>query len=121
MQFLPAAPELLGAIATLLEDKVLGAVPPELQHQVRVAAHLSRLLEREARLGPDAWGRERELIADLLGVDPDDVADPAAALEERLRAGADPDFEARAWDVLVDVTRADLAICKPGHDSWEGV
>lgn len=119
MQFLPSAPELLGAIATLLDEKVLGAVPVELQHQVRVAAHLSRLLEREVRLGPDARRRERELITALLGVD---AEDPAAALDERL-CGDDVDarFEALAWDVLVEVTRADLAICKPGHDSWEGV
>jgi len=119
MQFLPEAPDLLGAVATLLEDKVLGAVPAELQHQVRVAAHLSRLLEREARLGPEAAGRERELITALLG---HDAEDPAAALAERL-AGDDVDaeFEARAWETLVEVTRADLAICKPGHDRWEGV
>ncbi len=119
MQFLPAAPELLGAIATLLEDKVLAAVPADLQHQVRVAAHLSRLLEREARLGPEAASRERELVTALLGQPADD---PAAALAERL-AGDDVDaeFEARAWETLVEVTRADLAICKPGHDRWEGV
>jgi hypothetical protein len=119
MQFLPAAPELLGAIATLLEDKVLAAVPADLQHQVRVAAHLSRLLEREARLGPEAARRERGLITAVLGHAADD---PAAALAERLGSDdVDAAFEARAWEALVQVTRADLAICKPGHDRWEGV
>ena len=118
MQFLPAAPELLGAIATLLDTKVLAAVPADLQHQVRVAGHLAALLEREARLGPEAVRRERELIGALLGVDADD---PAAALDERLRAGVDDELADRAWEALVAITRDDLAICKPGHDGWEGV
>lgn len=117
MQFLPAAPELLGAIAALLDDKVLAAVPADLQHQVRVAAHLSRLLEREARMGHQAGQRERELIGALVG----EADDPAAALDERLRGGdVDRGFERRTWEALVETTRADLAICKPGHDSWEG-
>ena len=89
----------------------------QLQHQVRVAGHLAALLEREARLGPDAVRRERELIGALLGLDADD---PAGALDARLRAGVDDEFAARTWEALVDVTRHDLAICKPGHDSWEG-
>ena len=37
-----------------------------------------------------------------------------------LRAGADPEFERAAWEVLVAVGRDDLAIAKPGHDGWEG-
>jgi Domain of unknown function (DUF6285) len=118
MQFLPAAPELLGAIATLLDEKVLKVVPADLQHQVRVAGHLAALLEREARLGPAAVRRERELIGALLGVDADE---PAAALDQRLRAGVDDDLAARTWAALVEITRHDLAICKPGHDGWEGV
>ncbi|MBA3604562.1 MAG: DUF6285 domain-containing protein [Actinomycetota bacterium] len=117
MQFPPAPGELLGAIAALLTDQVLAAVPEELVHQVRVAAHLAALLERETRLGPAAAARERELLAALLGVDADD---PAAVLAARLRAEDDADFERRAWDALVEVTRQDLAIAKPGHDAWEG-
>ncbi len=117
MQFPPAPGELLGAIAALLTDKVLAAVPDELVHQVRVTAHLAALLEREARLGPAAAARERELFAALLGVDADD---PAAVLAARLRTDDDADFERLAWDALVEVTRQDLAIAKPGHDAWEG-
>jgi hypothetical protein len=117
MQFLPEAPELLAAIARLLDEKVLPVVPGDLQHQVRVAGHLAALLEREARLGPAAERRERELVAGLLGAASDD---PAAQLDDYLRTDDDPAFEARAWEALVEITRADLAICKPGHDSWEG-
>ena len=117
MQFLPGAPELLAAIAALLGDKVLPVVPDELQHHVRVAAHLAALLEREARLGPAAAALERERLMALLGADADD---PAGALAARLRAGEDVEFERSAWDVLVELTRQDLAIAKPGHDAYEG-
>ena len=117
MQFVPEAPDLLAAIGRLLEDKVLAAVPADLQHPVRVAAHLSLLVERELRLGPSATARENDLLAELLD---ELVADPQAAVAERLRHGDDEAFEARAWQALVEITRGDLAIAKPGHDAWEG-
>ena len=117
MQFPPAAPELLAAIGRLLDEQVLAAVPAHLQHQVRVAGNLAGILERELRLGPANAARERELIAGLLG---SDVDDPTAALAARLRGIDDPAFEAEAWAVLVEVARGDLAVAKPGHDSWDG-
>ncbi len=117
MQFVPEAADLLAAIGKLLDEKVLGAVPPDLQHQVRVAAHLSTLLEREVRLGPGNTAREEELIAELLG---ERVADPQAALAARIRDSDDPAFEAAAWAAIVEITRNDLAVAKPGHDRWEG-
>jgi hypothetical protein len=117
VQFVPEAADLLAAIGRLLDEKVLGAVPAELQHQVRVAAHLSTLLEREARLGPGNTAREEELIAELLG---ERVADPQAALAERIEHGDDTAFEAAAWAAIVEITRNDLAVAKPGHDGWEG-
>jgi hypothetical protein len=117
VQFVPEAADLLAAIGKLLDEKVLSAVPPDLQHQVRVAGNLSAILEREVRLGPASATRERELLTGLLGADADD---PTAALAERIRHGDDEAFESRAWPVVVDITRNDLAIAKPGHDSWEG-
>jgi hypothetical protein len=117
VQFPPAAPELLAAIGRLLDEQVLAAVPAHLQHQVRVAGNLAGIVERELRLGPEIEARERELIAGLLG---EEVADPPAALAERLRDADDPAFEAAAWAVLVEITRGDLAVAKPGHDSWDG-
>lgn len=117
MQFVPLAPDLLAAIGKLLDEKVLPAVPSHLQHQVRVAAHLSTLVERELRLGPESNAREAQLLAELLG---DQVDDPQAALADRIRDGDDPAFEAKAWETLVEIARGDLAIAKPGHDVWEG-
>ena len=117
MQFQPAAPELLAAIRRLLDEHVLAAVPAHLQHQVRVAANLTGIVERELRLAPVNDARERELITELLG---EHVDDPAAALAARLRGSDDPEFEAGAWTALVEIARGDLAVAKPGHDSWEG-
>ena len=48
MQNLPSTERLLADIALLLESDVLPAVPSSLQHNVRVAANLCRILEREA-------------------------------------------------------------------------
>jgi Domain of unknown function (DUF6285) len=117
VQFVPEAADLLAAIGKLLDEKVLNAVPPDLQHQVRVAAHLSTLLEREARLGPASAVREHDLLTGLLGAE---VADPTTALAERIEHGDDEAFEELAWPVLVEIARMDLAIAKPGHDVWEG-
>ncbi|MGV9664132.1 hypothetical protein [Nocardia niigatensis] len=50
MQYRPTAPELLSALADLLETTLLPALPPELRHQARVGAHLARMLEREVTL-----------------------------------------------------------------------
>jgi hypothetical protein len=116
MQFAPSAAELAAAIARLLDEQVVGAVPAHLQHAVRVAGHLASLLEREARLGPAATAREQELLNELLGTE---VPDANAAVADRLRDD-DPEFERRAWATLVEITRGDLGIAKPGHDSWVG-
>ncbi len=56
-------------------------------------------------------------MTELLGAD---VEDPAATLAARLRAGDAPELEAQAWPVLVEIARQDVAVAKPGHDSWEG-
>ena len=117
MQFVPEAGDLLAAIGRLLDERVLNVVPSDLQHSVRVAAHLAHLVEREVRLGPSNTAREDELLAALLGATADD---PQAALAERLQHGDDEAFEALAWPVLVEITRNDLAVSKPGHDRWEG-
>jgi fumarylacetoacetate (FAA) hydrolase family protein len=117
MQFVPTASELAAAIARLLEEQVGGEVPVHLQHPVRVAAHLARLLEREARLGPANADRERALLTEVLGTE---VDDPQAAAATRIREADDAAFERRAWEALVEITRLDLAIAKPGHDGWEG-
>lgn len=100
MQNRPTAAELLESLAELLEDTLLPALPPDLQHRARVGANLARILGREVELGPAAAAREAELSA-------------------AVSAGEVDDDEA-LWRALTDVVRADLAIAKPGYDSWEG-
>ncbi|MEU1521454.1 DUF6285 domain-containing protein [Nocardia rhamnosiphila] len=97
MQNRPTAAELLESLAELLEDTLLPALPPDLQHRARVGANLARILGREAELGPAAAAREQELLA-AVPVGDDDAL----------------------WRALTEVVRADLAIAKPGYDSWEG-
>jgi hypothetical protein len=121
MQDRPTASELLGSIADLLENDVLAATRGALQHQVRVAGNLCRILEREARLGAAAEAREVALLAEALGEAPAgrDALTLSHALVARLDAGGDAALERRAWRALVEVVRGKLAIAKPGHDAWD--
>jgi hypothetical protein len=117
-QYRPDAATLLRAVADVLDD-VLDDVPSDKRHRVRVAAHLSRLVAREAELGPAAADDEIEALAELVGP-VDDLDDATARLADRLRSGADDAFTADAWHALVEITRRDLAIAKPGHTEWTG-
>jgi hypothetical protein len=121
MQDRPTASELLEAIAGLLEGELLDATRGGLQHQVRVAGNLCRILEREARLGAGAEAREAALLAGALGEEPAgrDALALSRALVARLDAGGDPALERRAWRALVEIVRGKLAIAKPGHDAWD--
>ena len=122
----PGASELLTEIAELLEGELLAhlADAGPLQHRVRVAGNLCRILEREARLGPPLATREKRLLGELLGAVSDS---PERDLAERLTAGrdADPavdwdvDFERRVWRCLVAIVRQRLRISKPGHDAYD--
>jgi hypothetical protein len=119
MQYRPTAEELLSAIADLLEDELLPALPEALKHKCRVAGNLARILEREQRLGAEASASEHDRLVALLGSD-GDLVTLDALLAKRVRTDDDPTFQDRAWEDLVSVARDDLAIAKPGHDSWEG-
>jgi hypothetical protein len=121
MQDRPTASELLITIADLLEGDVLAATRGGLQHNVRVAGNLCRILEREARLGAAQESREIELLARVLD-------EPAAgrsarelssALCARLDAGHDAALERRAFPALLEIVRGKLAIAKPGHDDYD--
>lgn len=125
MRYRPDDAELLDAVASLLEGDVLAALPPAVAHQVRVAASLCRILQRQATLEAPARERERRALIELLGL----PEGPASALDlmalrgeldDRLRdrgAHLDPLL---VWETLVAVARDDLAVAKPGYDAWEG-
>lgn len=122
MQYQPSAEQLLTAIAELLEDELLPALPDALTHKCRVAANLARILEREEALGPSAAARERERLVALVGHDGGgDTVELSRQAAERIRSDDDdPELQRTGWDALVAICREDLAIAKPGHDAWEG-
>jgi hypothetical protein len=124
MQYRPTAAELLADIAELLEREVLDAVPPTIQHKVRVAANVARILQQEVTLAPGNAARERSVELHLLNLPPDDptpLPELRARLAAALREGELPGHsDEEVWEALVAITRDDLAISKPGHDSWQG-
>jgi hypothetical protein len=121
MQDRPTAVELLHDIADLLEGEVVPALSGPLQHQVRVAGNLCRIIERELTVGPGAEAREIEVLNSLLGEHDDDALALNQELVDRLRKGAsaDPQFERDAWDALVQIVKGKLSVAKPGHDSYD--
>jgi hypothetical protein len=121
VQFRPSASELLADVAALLDDHVIDALSGPLQHQVRVAANLTRIVEREVRLGGAAADAERARLAAFVTDDGDLVA-MRARLADRLR-GTDPidhDELLAIHAALTATVRDDLAIAKPGYESWTG-
>jgi hypothetical protein len=115
------ATELLDDIASLLEGEVLSAVSGPLQHRVRVAANLARIVQRELELGPAGAAAERQRLGALVGDTNGDLAELRARLAARLRdpAPLTADEQHAIYDALVATVRADLAISKPGYDSLE--
>lgn len=90
----PTAVELLEIVAATLSDSVVPATASHAQHQARVAANICRILQRE------------------LSADPPDMP----ALPESLLDVDDATADA-AYEVVLDLVRAKLAINKPGYDA----
>lgn len=112
MQDRPTAAELLGDIAGFLESLVPQLSGP-VQHEARVAANLARIVERELVDGGDATSREMTALRDLLGHG-GTLEELNEELARRLRNG---ELHKKAMPVLLEVTRAKLAVNKPGHAS----
>ncbi len=122
MQDEPAAPRLLDAVADTLEGQVLPLTDPSVQHHVRVAANLCRIVSREVALEPEADIRARTALGDLLGRDgsaPELWAELAAALTPGPTAEPDHSVDGLAIDahpVVLAIVRDKLAVAKPGYD-----
>lgn len=125
MQPRPTHEEILRDVAALLDEVLVPALSGPAQHQARVAASLIGIVHREVQLASGNDAAEREAWIDVLGDDAPVDADLLTlrrAVADALRDGlADaPQTDAAVWPVLLRTTRADLAIVKPGHDSWDG-
>src|ERR1700755_2585000 len=119
MQYVPTAANFLATMADLLDNELLPALPPSLQHQARGAPTVGRILERQNELEPAAMQREHDRLTALLGHDGERV-ELSAELTNKLRSSSDSAFDAESWEAIVAIVRDDLAIAKPGHDRWEG-
>lgn len=121
MQDRPTAPELLRDIAATLDERIVPVLSGNEQHQVRVAANLCRILEREVRLGPGLEAEERALLIELLDDQPAaaTIDELNAELARRVATVEDPDFLARAHATLIALTRQKLAVNKPGYDGFD--
>jgi hypothetical protein len=120
MQQRPTAAELLADISALL-TQVIDVVPDPQKHQVRVAANLAGIVQREVTLGPGNDDNERHRLAALLDQGADtDLSTLRAQLLARLAdpSPLDPDESLAIYDVLLETVRADLAISKPGYADW---
>lgn len=116
----PTASELLAAIADFLREEATPALDkaePRLSFQMRVAVNSLAILEREARLGPDADAAERARLARLLGHDRPlkggTLDELNRELARQLRAGERDESDA-ALMAHLDATVADkIAIANP--------
>ena len=124
MQDRPTSAELLATLGEYLEEELMPALDGPLAYRTRVAANLVRILERENALGPASLRRERELLSQLLGVDPprsdsltDDVLELNLQVVDAIDAGRID--HTQAWPALMEIARAKLAIIRPGYDAWD--
>jgi hypothetical protein len=111
----PTAAELLAAIADFLREEAtpaLDRIEPRLGFQMRVAANALAILEREARLGAGADGREHARLKTLLQRS-GTLEDLNRELARQLRAGERDERDAELMAHL-DATIADkIAIANP--------
>jgi len=111
----PTASELLAAIADFLREEATPALDktePRLGFQMRVAVNALAILEREARLGPDADAAEQARLVKLLGRD-GTLDDLNRELARQLRGGERDERDA-ALMAHLDATTADkIAIANP--------
>ena len=111
----PTASELLVAIADFLREEATPALDkadPRLGFQMRVAVNSLAILEREARLGPDADDAELARLVKLLGRD-GTLDDLNRELARQLRDGERDERDAALMAHLEATIAAKIAIANP--------
>ena len=102
MQYRPDQSELLEAFTAFFEDELLPTLDGPLHYRALVAANLVGILARESRSGVQSLHDARR----------------AAELARRLDARDESLDQTQTWQVLMEITRAKLAIVRPGYDRW---
>jgi hypothetical protein len=119
VQYRPTAEEILQAVSKSLEEVVLPKTTADAQHTVRVAANLLRILQRELQLSADANAHEAQVLSALLGTD-GSLESLRAEFVQREDVEGNDDLDPVVLESLATIVRRDLAIAKPGYDSWTG-
>ncbi len=129
MQDRPDQSELLETLTDFFDDELLPNLDGALRYRALVAANLVRILARESRSGAqslqDAHKQLSDLLSESIEAQPasEDTASKthalAAELARRLDARDASLDQVQTWQVLMDITRAKLAIVRPGYESWD--
>jgi hypothetical protein len=127
MQDLPAAPELLEAVAEYLFSELRPEVPREQRFKVLVAANLCSVVAREIRAGEGPSREDLELFRELLGETGETPGDrealaretrqAAEELAKRLRAGELDNRIEELAPRLAEHVRRKLEVARPGYDT----
>ncbi|HSG88190.1 MAG TPA: DUF6285 domain-containing protein [Pseudomonadales bacterium] len=128
MQDRPHAIEILQVLGDFLEDQLLPELDGPLRYRTLVALNLTRILQRESRLGTAYLLRERDRLCRVLDLGSEDLLpgslqDQVEDLNQQLvteleDADVSPEFEAAAWEALFMVTKEKLDIVRPGYADY---
>lgn len=129
MQDKPDAEELLDALASFLETRIVGQVEGRDRFHAIVGANVARIVARELRSGPELLRREYVMLCDLLGETAvpsgGETADVLALTRELVRrierGDADAgEFRERLKVFLREVVAAKLAVADPKRIARDG-
>lgn len=116
----PTASELLVAIATTLDQRVLPEVAGGVRHDVRVAANLCRIVAREFD-DAEMSGSVTDAFQSVVGDDSLGGVELLAAVSDMIDDGRlDEQTEAAARAAALAHVRAKLAVSQPGYDERMG-
>ena len=130
MQDRPHDTEILQTVGDFLERELLPELDGPLRYRSLVALNLVRIVQRELKQGTSFLLRERDRLCRLMDLSaeeliPGPLSEQVEDLNQQLimelqAPETDPEFEARSWEALMEITRDKLAIVRPGYDDYDG-
>lgn len=117
MQNRPTAAELIGAVATFVEQDVMPNLEGGLNFRCRVATNALRIIERELELAPDLDEAELKRLIELLGAD-GPLTDLNLELSERIRSGTISIDDPGLLDHLKRTTLGKASIDNPRYSGY---